>query len=167
MTEYLKLNFDMAVDKCVLMPFDGYQDPVSMLLSFLNPEDAGEGHPIHLMLRLSKKIYTQFDMGLDLMHMLQVLTMPPATLRPNPICLRETHSVLVCKGLYFLHDAAGWEEVADFFDLTIFVDANLDLCVERLKERNKCITGYSPVEIDIWCNAVDPVNAMTVIMSKC
>jgi hypothetical protein len=38
--------------------------------------------------------------------------------------------------------------------------------VHRLKEGNKCIPGYSPEEMEVWCDAVDRVNAMTVAKSK-
>ena len=50
--------------------------------------------------------------------------------------------------------------------LSIFVDADVDLCVNRLKERNKCIPGYSHEEIEIRCDIVDGKNAITVTKSK-
>jgi pantothenate kinase len=60
---------------------------------------------------------------------------------------RSRHAVVICEGLYLLHDGDGWEEIASMFDLTIFIDANVDACVERLKIRNQCIPGYTPQEI--------------------
>jgi pantothenate kinase len=72
----------------------------------------------------------------------------------------------LCEGLYLLHDEGGWETTKDFFDYNIFVDADVDTCIERLKIRNKCIPGYTEDEIEMRCEEVDRVNAMTVDRSK-
>ena len=53
---------------------------------------------------------------------------------------RDSHNVVICEGLYLLHDQDGWEEIKNLFDLTVYVDADLDVCIERLKTRNKCIS---------------------------
>ena len=79
---------------------------------------------------------------------------------------RETTKIVLCEGLYLLHDDHGFEHVKALFDSSIYVDANVDECVKRLKIRNRCIPGYTPEEIDIRCEAVDRVNAMTVERSK-
>lgn len=34
---------------------------------------------------------------------------------------RHQHKVVLCEGLYLLHDQDGWEDIASVFDLTIFV----------------------------------------------
>jgi len=52
---------------------------------------------------------------------------------------RRNHKVVVCEGLYLLHDQDGWEQLKDMFDLTVFVDAPVDVCMERLKFRNRKI----------------------------
>jgi hypothetical protein len=50
-------------------------------------------------------------------------------------------------------------------DWTIFIQADVDVCVDRLKERNKCIPGYTPKEIEIRCEKVDRVNAELVSLT--
>jgi pantothenate kinase len=142
----------------VLMPFDGYHYPVSTLSSFPNPEDAlyRRGAPDTFDVEALKRDLHSIRYGAGSHVYVPGFDHAAGDPEANShLFEREKHSVLVCEGLYVLHDEAGWEEVADFFDLTIFVDADLDLCVERLKERNKCIPGYSPEEIHIRCNAVD------------
>ena len=97
---------------------------------------------------------------------------------------RNQHSIVICEGLYLLHqdkitdsdeytnntndsNYVGWtEEIQNQFDLTIFINANIDTCIERLKIRNKCIPGYTPEEIDKRCDVVDRGNAMLVVESK-
>lgn len=75
---------------------------------------------------------------------------------------RQQHKVVLCEGLYLLHDGDGFEHVRDLFDLTIYVEANLDLCMQRLKIRNRCIPGYTPAEINHRVDSVDRSNALTV-----
>jgi pantothenate kinase len=79
---------------------------------------------------------------------------------------RQQHSVVIVEGLYLLHDSHGWESIQDYLDLTIFVDADVDTCVDRLKIRNQCIPGYTKEEIDLRCNVVDRANAMAVDQSR-
>ena len=74
--------------------------------------------------------------------------------------------MVICEGLYLLHADDGWEDVASLFDLKIFLVSNVDVCIERVKVRNKCIPGYTAEEIEIRCEKVDRVNAMTVMKSK-
>lgn len=91
-----------------------------------------------------------------------------ATADPEPdthIFDRHSHKVVLCEGLYLLHADHGWEDVAKRFDLKIFMNADIDACVERLKIRNCCIPGYTPEEIQIRCERVDRINAMTVAAS--
>lgn len=79
---------------------------------------------------------------------------------------RTKHRVVFCEGLYLLHDEEGWKDVNDVFDYSIFVNADVDACIERLKIRNKCIPGYTEDEIEIRCELVDRQNAMIVDRSK-
>jgi hypothetical protein len=65
-----------------------------------------------------------------------------------------------------LHDKDGWQDVASIFDLTIFIDANVNDCIDRLKIRNQCIPGYTPPEICLRCETVNRANAMIVVQSK-
>lgn len=79
---------------------------------------------------------------------------------------RNNHQVVICEGLYLLHDEDGWESIADMFDYSIYIDTNVDLCMERVKIRNQCIPGYTPEEIAIRVDKVDRVNALTVRRSQ-
>jgi pantothenate kinase len=79
---------------------------------------------------------------------------------------RARHQVVICEGLYLLHDKDGWQDVASIFDLTVFIDANVNDCIDRLKIRNQCIPGYTPQEICLRCETVDRANAMIVVQSK-
>ena len=73
---------------------------------------------------------------------------------------RSQHNIVICEGLYLLHDDDGWEYVQKYFDWTIAIDADVDMCIDRLKERNKCIPGYTPEEIELRCDEVDRANAL-------
>lgn len=46
------------------------------------------------------------------------------------------------------------------------MNADIDICIERVKIRNQCIPGYTPKEIESQCKVVDRVNALTVLRSK-
>ena len=80
--------------------------------------------------------------------------------------VRAQNNVVICEGLYLLHDDDGWEEVKDLFDFTVFVQADVDKCMDRLKIRNKCIPGYTPEEIEHRVDVVDRVNAMTATETR-
>jgi uridine kinase len=67
---------------------------------------------------------------------------------------------------YLLHDSEGWEDIASLFDMKLFIESDVDACVERLKIRNLCIPGYTPEEIRVRCEVVDRTNAMTVMKSR-
>lgn len=56
---------------------------------------------------------------------------------------RERHQVVICEGLYLLHEHDGWEDIAGMFDLKIFMEQDLEICLERVKIRNRVIPGYS------------------------
>ena len=81
--------------------------------------------------------------------------------------VRATHRVVIVEGLYLLHTSHGWADACALFDLRVFIEADVEVCVERLKVRNRCIPGYTPEEIDARCDAVDRVNAQLVAGDKC
>ena len=68
--------------------------------------------------------------------------------------------------IYLTHDNDGWENIKSYFDYIIYIDADIDTCIDRLKIRNKVIPGYSPEEIEKRCDEVDRVNAHTVEKSR-
>lgn len=45
-------------------------------------------------------------------------------------------------------------------DLTAFIDADIDLYIDRRKIRNQCIPGYTKEEIELRCDMVDRANAL-------
>jgi pantothenate kinase len=79
---------------------------------------------------------------------------------------RNRHKVVLCEGLWLLHDKDGWEDIAGLFDFTIYIECDIDVCIERVKIRNLCIPGYTPEEIQVRCEMVDRVNAELVAKSK-
>jgi len=80
--------------------------------------------------------------------------------------IRSEHSIVIAEGIYLMHQANGWERIKSFFDYIIYIKIDVDTCVARLKERNKCIPGYTPEEIEIRCEVVDRKNAETVERTK-
>lgn len=184
---------------CLLMPFDGYHYPVNTLKSKSNADDLlyrrgapdtfdvdGLRRDLHTMRYghlLDQNDVDGYDKASTLTgkgkyDIVMVPGFDHAAGDPEPDAHefdRSQHRVVVCEGLYLLHDdendpdpdrAGSWASLKSLFDLTIFVNANVDTCIDRLKSRNKCIPGYTPEEIDIRCDAVDRVNAMTVMGSR-
>lgn len=161
--------------EATVLPMDGYHHFLEYLKTFPDPEDAiyRRGAPDTFDPQaLLRDLHVIKDSDGARSNCHDVIHLPGfdhAKGDPEPgshIFDPTKHKVLICEGLYLLHDADGWEEVASLFDLTVFMDADVDNCVERLKIRNQCIPGYSPEEIDIRCEKVDRVNAMTVMKSK-
>ena len=79
---------------------------------------------------------------------------------------RSQHSIVIAEGIYLMHHGDGWENVKNYFDYIIYIEVDVDTCVARLKERNKCIPGYTPEEIELRCEVVDRKNAETVVRSR-
>ena len=79
---------------------------------------------------------------------------------------RLQHEVVICEGLYLLHDGDGWGAVKGLLDYSIFLDSDLEVCVQRIKIRNQCIPGYTVEEILERAEKVDRVNAKIVLQSK-
>jgi hypothetical protein len=65
-----------------------------------------------------------------------------------------------------LHDADGWQDISSYFDLKIFIESNVENCLERLKIRNLAIPGYTAEEIIVRVDEVDRKNAETVLATK-
>jgi pantothenate kinase len=152
------------------MPFDGYHYPLEHLRNMMpDPDD---------------KVYRRgapdtFDAAL-LQHDLQrirdgdeeTIALPgfdhakgdPE--RDQHIFHRGQHEIVITEGLYLLHDADGWSSIKDCFDFTVYIDADLNVCMDRLKVRNQCIPGYTVEEIMARVDAVDRMNAITVTRTK-
>ncbi|GAX10507.1 hypothetical protein FisN_21Lh212 [Fistulifera solaris] len=154
---------------CLVLPHDGYHYTIDQLKTFENADDAiyRRGAP------------DTFDTTALLRDLCRIREGAEETIRlpgfehsvGDPIAdmhefHRNEHRIVICEGLYLLHDEDGWEEMANFFDYTVFVDADVDKCMERLKIRNCCIPGYTPDEIFRRVDAVDRLNALTVDKSR-
>lgn len=73
--------------------------------------------------------------------------------------IRKLHRVVIVKGLYLLHDNQGWEGIPGLFDYRVYLDADIDACIARVKSRNTVIPGYTPEEMDRRTDEVDRANA--------
>jgi pantothenate kinase len=151
----------------LMMPFDGYHIPMSQLVAMGADAVYRRGAP------------DTFDSQrlADTLHEIRFGTAPTLIIpgfdhaRGDPedgahTFDRHQHKIVIVEGLYLLHDQDGWQDIKQYFDVSIYVDANIDVCMDRLKARNKCIPGYTPEEIEVRVDAVDRVNAMTVQHSK-
>lgn len=153
------------------MPHDGYHYTVDYLKSFVHSDDViyRRGAPDTLD---PASLYRDLDrirnntMGED---MIKVPGFDHAKGDPEPdqhVFDRHHHDVVICEGLYLLHDQDGWADIKSMLDFSIFMESDVDICVERVKIRNQCIPGYSRDEIIERAEKVDRVNAVTVLASK-
>ena len=156
----------------MIMPHDGYHYPMDKLRLFPNSEDAiyRRGAPDTFdpaaLLRDLHRIRNNCN---DDEPLITIPAFDHAKGDPEDnrhVFDRNQHKVVICEGLYLLHDGSGWEDIAKMFDLTIFMNSDVDACIERVKVRNTCIPGYTPEEIEVRCEKVDRANAMTVLKSK-
>jgi len=153
----------------MVCPHDGYHFPLDYLRTFPDADDM-------VYRRGAPDTFDPFALLRDLDRIRngdeEIIKLPAfdhAKADPEPdthIFDRNHHKIVLCEGLYLLHDQDGWEEVKYMFDYTIFMNADIDVCIERVKIRNLCIPGYTPEEIEVRCEVVDRVNALTVLRSK-
>lgn len=154
----------MGEERTIVMPMDGFHVPLAELAEFPNAADAiyrrGAPDTFHagaLAEELKRIAHGKEDS-------VSIPGFDHAVGDPTPdqhTFTRDEHRIVICEGIYLLHDDDGWENIKSFFDWTIYIDADVDTCIERLKQRNKCIPGYTPEEIEVRCDAVDRVNAET------
>ncbi|GKY99453.1 putative kinase [Mayamaea pseudoterrestris] len=163
------LNQVISDDACLCMPFDGYHIPRAQLLTFPKAEDAiwRRGAPDTFDAKLLCRDLHRIRNGCEE----RVLIPGFCHADGDPICdthefQRQNHKIVLCEGLYLLHDQHGFEHVKDYFHTSLFLDANLETCMSRLKVRNKVIPGYGPEEIEYRVDAVDRINALIVQQSK-
>ena len=156
----------------MVMPHDGYHYPLEYLKTFPNAAD-------YIYRRGAPDTFDPAALLRDLKRIRDsrkeedvVITLPAfdhSRGDPEPdthVFDRNRHQVVLCEGLYLLHNQDGWADVAAVFDWTIFLNADLEACMERVKIRNQVIPGYTPQEIAVRTEQVDRVNALTVLASK-
>ena len=162
-------NLEQQGVRCMIMPHDGYHYTLEYLKTFPDSEDviyrrgAPDTFDPSSLLRDLQRIKTGEE---------EFLTVPGfdhAKGDPEPdkhAFDRSKHKVVICEGLYLLHDKDGWEAIANVFDWKIFMNSDIDICMDRVKIRNQCIPGYTREEIFERVDKVDRVNALTVLRSK-
>mmetsp|Transcript_17475 Transcript_17475/g.29019 ORF Transcript_17475/g.29019 Transcript_17475/m.29019 type:complete len:534 (-) Transcript_17475:26-1627(-) len=155
---------------CMMIPFDGYHYPMRELQKMPNATDLiyRRGAPDTFDAAKLKKDLERIRSGTS-ETIIRTPGFDHAVGDPAPDeheFDRTKHRVVLCEGLYLLHDEDEWKSVNEIFDYSIFVNADVDACIERLKIRNKCIPGYTEEEIETRCEVVDRTNAMIVDKSK-
>jgi pantothenate kinase len=162
-------HLEKASLPCMIMPHDGYHYPLDYLKTFPNPQDviyrrgAPDTFDPHALVRDLARIREGDE------DVVKVPAFDHARADPEPdahIFYRHIHKIVICEGLYLLHPSDGWEDVHAMFDLRIYMNANVDTCIERVKIRNQCIPGYTAEEIAERSELVDRVNFITVQNSK-
>jgi pantothenate kinase len=153
-----------------MIPFDGYHYPMKELLQMTDSKDLiyRRGAPDTFDAARLKRDLVRVRSSAD-EKVIKTPGFDHAVGDPAPDeheFDRAKHRVVFCEGLYLLHDNEEWKDVKGIFDYSIFVDADVDACIERLKIRNKCIPGYTEEEIELRCEVVDRANAMVVDRSK-
>jgi len=150
----------------MVCPHDGYHYPLEYLKTFSNAQDFiyRRGAPDTFGSRALLRDLDRIRNGTE--DIIKLPAFDHATADPEPdthVFDRPQHQIVLCEGLYLLPDEDGWKEVASMFDLSIFMNADLDVCT---RVRNQCIPGYTPEEIEERCETVDRVNGLTVESSK-
>jgi pantothenate kinase len=157
------------LEGCFVLPFDGYHIPIDNLKKMPNSTDLiyRRGAPDTFDPELLAADIDRIRDSTD--ELIKIPGFDHSNGDPEPDAhqfRRSLHKIVMCEGLYLLHDDPKWDSLKKRFDMSIFVEANVDLCVERLKIRNQCIPGYTSEEIDVRCEAVDRINAEMVERSK-
>lgn len=151
----------LGAEKCAIIPMDGYHFPLNELAKFPNAADAiyRRGAPDTFNPSALERDLERIAFGSQ--EEIPVPGFDHAKGDPEEgkhIFVRDKHEIVICEGIYLLHDNDGWENIQRYFDWTIFIDSDLEACLARLKERNKCIPGYTPEEIETRVDEVDRVN---------
>lgn len=139
-------------DGCLVMPFDGYHFSLRDLKNFPNPDDAiyRRGAPDTFDVEALTRDLRRIRYGSEATIMLPGFDHCKGDPEENThTFVREEHRIVITEGLYLLHDDQGWREVRDYFDYTVFVDANVDVSMDRLKERNKVCLLHDLCPTDI------------------
>lgn len=123
----------------MIMPHDGYHYPLEYLKTFPDAKDAiyRRGAPDtfdpHALLRDLNRI----KYGKEELIMLPAFDHSRADPEPDTHAFdRHRHKVVLCEGLWLLHDEDGWQAIGSMFDYSIFMDSDPDVCIERVKVRD-------------------------------
>ena len=154
----------LVADSCVL-PMDGYHYPLSALRAMDEPEDKvyRRGAPDTFDIEGLRRDLTVIRGGADTVELpgFDHAVGDPALGMYSFV--RAQHRVVILEGLWLLHEDQGWAGIPDLFDVRVFIDADIDTSLERLRVRNRCIPGYTPEQIDIRVDEVDRINAQLIV----
>ena len=127
---------DYDDDHAIVMPMDGYHIPLQQLADSDNAADLiyrrgapDTFDPAALFEKLNEIAYGDAE----------TVTLPGfdhAQGDPVPnqhTFTRSKNKVVIVEGIYLLHDSDGWDVMKRLFDWTIYIDADVDTCIERLK----------------------------------
>ena len=84
---------------------------------------------------------------------------------PDAIEVPAAASIIVLEGNYLLLDSDGWERVRGFLDLSLFVEVDQDLRIDRLVARHIRF-GKSPDSARAWALGPDETNAMLIAATE-
>jgi pantothenate kinase len=126
----------------IVMPMDGFHIPLAELAELPDANDSiyRRGAPDTFNAAALRKELTRIAYGDE--PTVSIPGFDHAVGDPTPdqhLFNRSQHKIVLIEGLYLLHDDHGWENIKSFFDWTIYIDADVDVCIDCLKERNKCI----------------------------
>ena len=80
---------------------------------------------------------------------------------PGAITITPECSTVVVEGNYLLLDSGGWERVAPLLDVTVFVEVDHEVRVERLVARHVTF-GKRPEDARAWSLGPDELNARAI-----
>lgn len=146
----------------MVMPMDGYHYSLDQLQQMDDPEDkiyrrgAPDTFDPHKLKGDLKRILYGDEPTVSIPGFDHAVGDPQAD---QHTFIRGQHKIVICEGIYLLHGSDGWEDVKESLNYGIYIQAGIDTCVGRLKERNKCIPGYTEEEIEVRCEVVDRKNA--------
>jgi pantothenate kinase len=157
-------------NRTMVMPMDGYHLSLEQLGQMPDPADViyRRGAPDTFDPQSLKEDLQKIKYGKDIPHVL-IPGFDHAVGDPSPdqhTFIRDQHDIVIVEGIYLMHQDDGWADIKSMLDFCIYIEADIDTCINRLKIRNQCIPGYTKEEIEIRCEAVDRVNAETVLKSS-
>lgn len=80
---------------------------------------------------------------------------------PGAIRIGPEHSVVVVEGNYLLLDSGGWQDAAELFDVTFFLEVAQEVRLRRLIDRHIAF-GKTPEAAEAWVLGSDERNAEVI-----